>query len=530
MAWLDPGGDTTVEERGMHMLSRLSRGSKVEKEKMQADLSDIVQFLNLPWFNRLWIIQEVVFSLEVRLLCGKTKLTYSRFVAGLSVLEEQKLDYGSDDRASMNAVFEVGRLWSRYSIFGTSSSEPERHDTRSRLIVSNETTEILRLVKRFELHECTDPRDRIFALCSMATDIQLDRPSSRDPWVGFKMPIYIDYSLDVRKTYQAFAIECWKAGKNETQMWEAILSRQHSARPVDWPSWVPDWRIAPRETWLDRPFRQYRCYPIITMVRAATNTVDIWTSFGRSKWAKKFEDLYMVKLKASQRSTGCQTTFLWQLSQLYSLLEKPEMLRNPNHLLYPSASTPLGSETTVFTNLLIDMIRALLPDTLYVESMVELDRHLAKVAMESKAEDLQRSATLPPVHVQEFVEFLARWLEGEELFCFQDPRTQICSVGCGNMELVPGDHILPVEFWSNRDRRTGFALVFILRNIGWTDNKPVFRFVGRGYIFDPTSVLPAHTKREQLRTFRTVSTVENAWIKFLYSFGQRESDGWLSLA
>jgi hypothetical protein len=130
---------------------------------------------------------------------------------------------------------------------------------------------------------------------------------------------------------------------------------------------------------------------------------------------------------------------------------------------------------------------------------------------------------------------LERWLEGEEFFCFQDPRTQICSVGCGNMELVPGDCILPVENWLDGDRRTGFVLVFILRKIGWTDSlvmerRPIFRFVGRGYIFDPTSVMPAGPRRGRLISYRTVSTEENAWKEFLSSLGRRGSDGWLILA
>ncbi|CAN9422913.1 unnamed protein product [Alternaria alternata] len=66
MAWLDPGGDTTVEQKGMRLLDRLSRLSKTKAGKSYDDLSTVLKFLNLPWFNRLWIVQEVVFNLEVR--------------------------------------------------------------------------------------------------------------------------------------------------------------------------------------------------------------------------------------------------------------------------------------------------------------------------------------------------------------------------------------------------------------------------------------------------------------------------------
>jgi hypothetical protein len=183
----------------------------------------------------------------------------------------------------------------------------------------------------------------------------------------------------------------------------------------------------------------------------------------------------------------------------------------------------------------MDMIRALLPDTSQVASIMELDQHLAKVAMVSKAEDPQCSATPPPVHIQEFVDVLEGWLEGEELFCFQDPGTQIYSVGCGNMQLVAGDYVLPVEKLSSEDKRTGFVLVFILRKTGWTDDMPslhmpVFRFVGRGYIFDPTSVLQDDTGGGPLMKYRTVPTDEKAWREFLSSLGRKGSDCWLVLA
>jgi hypothetical protein len=66
MAWLDPGGDTTVEQEGMQAIDRLSRLSKIENdipvlesdrvirlskiemEILDEDFSPILQFLKLP--------------------------------------------------------------------------------------------------------------------------------------------------------------------------------------------------------------------------------------------------------------------------------------------------------------------------------------------------------------------------------------------------------------------------------------------------------------------------------------------------
>jgi hypothetical protein len=66
MAWLDPGGDTTVEQEGMQAIDHLSRLSKIENDisllefnrdirlsKIEIEISDedfslVLQFLKLP--------------------------------------------------------------------------------------------------------------------------------------------------------------------------------------------------------------------------------------------------------------------------------------------------------------------------------------------------------------------------------------------------------------------------------------------------------------------------------------------------
>lgn len=94
LAWLDPGSavslrpDVELTMRKIDYVSRTRRhdvlpGSRVETEddgkEDNAPLSkhsrEVLELFNLPWFNRLWIVQEVVFNQEVRLIYGDVELS-----------------------------------------------------------------------------------------------------------------------------------------------------------------------------------------------------------------------------------------------------------------------------------------------------------------------------------------------------------------------------------------------------------------------------------------------------------------------
>ena len=262
LAWLDPGQDTTVEQRGMWNLDAGSRNQRVRSSfdisdtwPLQSDIEEISHFLRLPWFNRLWIVQEVVFNANVCLMCGDTKLPWTRFVAALSYLASRlhiadtshfttglynpdglapldMPDFSSDSRQRIAAIFRIQELWSYYSLSGlTMQHRPN--------------IEIAQLVHDFALYECTDPRDRIFAVYSMASDIGPMQFADEEDEEHFgNTYMDIDYSLDLRQTYEAFALATIKSGR-PTSIVNALFARQHSPRPDDWPSWVPDWRILP---------------------------------------------------------------------------------------------------------------------------------------------------------------------------------------------------------------------------------------------------------------------------------------------
>jgi hypothetical protein len=252
LAWVGGGQD---EERGMQLLNRLSRTSAQNPDTQLQNLYSHVpsldetsldtylerrpirDFLSLPWFTRLWIIQEVVFNLDVTLLCGASEITWVRLVTALRVLYDNLIQTTSFiGNEKIEALRIIGRLWKRHCMI----NEPQAQSS-----TTPSQDSILDLVERFRLYGCSDARDRIFALYNMANGLRetelprfiYDIGSSNQQYVYMK----IDYSLNIEETYQALAAACMKSGQKTTIL-NAVLSRQYKTGVEDWPSWVPDWR------------------------------------------------------------------------------------------------------------------------------------------------------------------------------------------------------------------------------------------------------------------------------------------------
>lgn len=467
MAWLDPGGDTAVEQRGMRILDRLSR-VRGATWTLTMDFNEVLQFFSLPWFNRLWIVQEVVFGLEICLICGDTQLSFSRLVVALYVCEERIYMGATSYKARIQAISEIAKLWNRHSVLGSKSDQTQNEDT----------TEILRLVENFISYGCADPRDRIFALYSMATDVRLDEDSSQGPAISLQ----IDYSLDVRGTYLAFAWSCWERSHTHKEMWGALLSRQHSSPQANWPSWAPDWRILPRRAWpncLHPPEP-----PFIEEPKSPADILRMGFFYRGHAQDDESGNLYTVHMKTSRTAKDDRNSLLsWLVQSHMSLQDRRRSSGNPSLV-------PEQLLTILPTNILVDMVQAILPEYWRAESMVELDQYLAKMATTSKADDSKCDLPSPSVRIQNLMRDLDLNLRDDELFCCQDPSTHIYSVGFGNKKLEMGDKIIVLDDQAQHLRWEIFTRVIILREVNYLVNglEPAFRLIGSGYLLDYTWV------------------------------------------
>jgi hypothetical protein len=167
----------------------------------------VAEFVKSPWFARRWILQESALSLDVIFRHGGEKITRNALVRAVDIaLHSESLDLGQIEVAAAGALM-VLKL--------------DRQDSQP----------ILDLLDTFSLSECSDPRDRLFALFSLAEEKDLGAS--------------VEYFLPWWHVYTSFAQMIVHSGKT-SQLLDQVVRRGMLAHlnPA-WPSWVPNWRAHP---------------------------------------------------------------------------------------------------------------------------------------------------------------------------------------------------------------------------------------------------------------------------------------------
>lgn len=194
----------------------------------QVDPTELVStFLKRRYFRRRWVVQEVCSAWSVHLRCGQSTASLEK-VSRVLYIWTTKISLEKKTHAATQAKL-------LRHVFNRSMEE------RGPLGKDHAIQDLLDFAKL----ECFDPRDKIFALCSM-----------------WKMePIAVDYSLSVEKVFTQFAISLLKTprpvGINTStglaivlvSAWQAAARVADSAA-VALPSWVPDWRL-PIPRWIE---------------------------------------------------------------------------------------------------------------------------------------------------------------------------------------------------------------------------------------------------------------------------------------
>jgi hypothetical protein len=169
-----------------------------------------MMLLQRPWFQRIWVIQEVAVSPDAIVVCGRDVVSWDDFAYAvvLSIDLQVPAIYG-DDR-TIERVMKVVTI---------------RHN-----IQDNTTYRIIPLLKMLQPCLATIPLDKIFAVYGLAADVG-----------GNGINIPIDYSLSPSELYRKFAVEVLKRDCNLDLL--RLHRASHFSRLSDLPSWAPDWSI-----------------------------------------------------------------------------------------------------------------------------------------------------------------------------------------------------------------------------------------------------------------------------------------------
>ncbi|RYP69863.1 hypothetical protein DL769_005156 [Monosporascus sp. CRB-8-3] len=225
---VDPGG----------WAFRVARRERDDAEEEAVDPVEwtfsILGFVCLPWFKRIWIIQESAVNLKAHIACGRASLPWLVFLHGLMrSLPAMRLTWMAID-------------WLEYFLSNVVTLQTclhLYHNWKDEILAANQiAARIARLL--FELggnFQCTDPRDRLFAILGLV-------PGAFDALAATGLSVeYRRSAADIFRDLAVFLI---------TQRRSLDIL---AAYGVDWiesttgsftgkPSWVPTWDKHPHCT------------------------------------------------------------------------------------------------------------------------------------------------------------------------------------------------------------------------------------------------------------------------------------------
>lgn len=156
-----------------------------------------------PWFNRLWVIQEVNSNPDVEVLCGRVEISWDKVALTAAYIDKHPkihVSNGFPDSYYVNAYYMRRRLWFRDVTLPS----------------------FLNWGRSFRV---TDPLDRVYGLMGMP------------PFTEMKRRLQVDYSKSTVDLYKRVAQQCIK----DMESLRVLCYVHNMDQEESFPSWVPRW-------------------------------------------------------------------------------------------------------------------------------------------------------------------------------------------------------------------------------------------------------------------------------------------------
>ena len=177
---------------------------------------ELKKLMSRPWFYRVWIIQEVVLSHRIIIMCGAKCIPW----ADLSMFSYCMIDNDLDQHLSRSGALHGESLESGCIRVNTIDSIREFNNA------TPSKTPFINALVEGRSAQATNPRDKVYAIIGMTRDVMY--PKYSDPVID----IYIETALKIATT--SFGIDL-------------LCCVDHLHPTPNQPSWVPDW-ATPRQT------------------------------------------------------------------------------------------------------------------------------------------------------------------------------------------------------------------------------------------------------------------------------------------
>jgi hypothetical protein len=188
-------------------------------------------FLELPWFSRAWVLQEVAVARTALLFCGLDSLKLSSLIQAVLLyvirLELPRLSPKLRTEQLVNAFGDIFMNYGRVDTWASEVPLLKEVEEDAREIYSINFPNVLETGRAFK---ATDPRDYVYAF--------LGHPSAKLP-DGVTSIIRPDYNIDTDLLYLKVAFKIMTKDKDL-----AILSAVRHEDLNDlgtYPSWLPRW-------------------------------------------------------------------------------------------------------------------------------------------------------------------------------------------------------------------------------------------------------------------------------------------------
>ncbi|KAN0120089.1 HET domain containing protein [Hyaloscypha variabilis] len=234
MVWLGlEQGDSKI---GMEFLDEVGKPGNynhtwirdvLKNPEYNARWSGLRQIVQRSYWTRLWVIQELVVTTspyEVWLLCGsnKSRFTYLQMVIQTIAAYVNEIPTFYFKGTPNDTIFQLGELATevRDISLHVKAWQSKTEDRKQPKLT------LLRLLNRYSQRQCSDPRDKVYALLGVSSTF----PGTEFP-ITYAAPIseiYKNVAKYIIAGSGSLDILCWAGDDHH--------------KTTSLPSWVPDWQ------------------------------------------------------------------------------------------------------------------------------------------------------------------------------------------------------------------------------------------------------------------------------------------------
>ncbi|KAK3346001.1 heterokaryon incompatibility protein-domain-containing protein [Lasiosphaeria hispida] len=183
-----------------------------------------------PWFNRTWVVQEVILSKKPLLVCGsELRLPWGHLVTACQVVRRSKIHELDPRKPKVQLVLWMEKLRSFWVESWKLTLEGDQAAFDSHMSSKEHISErhILSVIRHTRNYQATDPRDKVFGLIGFTV-------------LGPKLGLNVDYGMSLTELYTRVAKAFPIASRSDPLIFLSMVDQSYYTE--DLPSWVADWR------------------------------------------------------------------------------------------------------------------------------------------------------------------------------------------------------------------------------------------------------------------------------------------------